>query len=178
MNASHPNRRQLILDTALDIIETDGMKALTQPRIAKIAGLRQSNLTYYFPRKADLYIALLEASHERAEQRHKYTPPSLTAMLSALFFTPERMRFFLAIVLEVSDDPELTHVMAAHAAGLSGAVADKLGLENNDERVIAFIDELRGIGIRGLLQPQMTAQPEITLADLAKRHGLDASQFR
>lgn len=178
MNSSHPNRRQLILDTALDIIETEGMKALTQPRIAKIAGLRQSNLTYYFPRKADLYIALLEASHERAEQRHKNTKVSLAAMLTALFFTPERMRFFLAIALEVSDDPELTHVMAAHAAGLSGTVADRLGLLDNDDRVIAFIDELRGIGIRGLLEPQMTAHPEITLTHLAQRHGLDANQFR
>ena len=177
MDASHLNRRQLILDTALDIIENEGMKALTQPRIAKVAGLRQSHLTYYFPRKADLYIALLEASHERAERRNGNTTPSLGAMLASLFFAPERMRFFLSIVLEVGDDADLKRVVAAHASGLCREVAGRLGLAGDDARVGAFIDELRGIGIRLLMESRVTAEPERTLQDLASRHGLDPHAF-
>lgn len=177
MDASHTNRRQLILDTALDIIETGGMKALTQPRIAKIAGLRQSHLTYYFPRKADLYIALLEASHERADRRNGNTTPSLTNMLASLFFAPERMRFFLAIVLEVGDDADLRRVVAEHASGLCREVASRLGLSAEDARVSAFIDELRGIGIRLLMEPATTTEPAKILAPLAERHGLDPLAF-
>ena len=45
--------------------------ALTQPKIAKALGLRQSHLTYYFPRKADLFAALLDASHDRAASQRK-----------------------------------------------------------------------------------------------------------
>lgn len=177
MDASHTNRRQLILDTALDIIENEGMKALTQPRIAKVAGLRQSHLTYYFPRKADLYIALLEASHERAERRNGNATPSLSAMLASLFFAPERMRFFLSIVLEVGDDADLKRVVAEHASGLCREVAGRLGLAAEDARVGAFIDELRGIGIRLLMEPRGTAEPAKMLADLAARHGLDPRAF-
>nr|WP_186363595.1 TetR family transcriptional regulator [Rhizobium sp. ACO-34A] len=177
MDASQPNRRQLILDTALDIIENEGMKALTQPRIAKVAGLRQSHLTYYFPRKADLYIALLEASHERAERRNQAAAPSLGAMLQSLFFVPERMRFFLSIVLEVGEDPDLKSVVAEHAAGLCREVAGKLGLTDDDARVVALVDELRGIGMRLLVEPPMTDEPAKLLRDLALRHGLDPRAF-
>ncbi len=176
MNASHTNRRQLILDTALDIIETEGMKALTQPRIAKIAGLRQSHLTYYFPRKADLYIALLQASHDRAEHKRGKTSPSLPLMLSSLFFVPERMRFFLSIILEVSGDAEMQRVVAEHASGLCREVASRLTLEANDVRVSAFIDELRGIGVRVLMEPELARQGKI-LQDLARRHGLEPKAF-
>lgn len=177
MDASQPNRRQLILDTALDITENEGMRALTQPRIAKVAGLRQSHITYYFPRKADLYIALLEASHERAERRSGNTTPTLAEMLGSLFFAPERMRFFLSIVLEVGDDADLRRVIAQHASGLCREVAGRLGLAADDAGVAAFIDELRGVGIRLLMEPHIVDDPARILQDLACRHGLDTLAF-
>ena len=57
--------RQRILDAAIRIARKSGIKALTQPRVAAAAGVRQSHLTYYFPRKADLLAAVLEASHHQ-----------------------------------------------------------------------------------------------------------------
>lgn len=178
MDAPHKNKRQLILDTALDIIESAGMKALTQPRIARNAKLRQSNLTYYFPRKADLYIALLEASHERAEASNADTASSLREMLSSLFFSPERMRFFLSIVLEVGDDADLKRVMSEHASGLSREVASRLCLPADDARVHAFIDELRGVGIRVLIEPELSENAGNILQDMARRHNIDPHALR
>jgi DNA-binding transcriptional regulator YbjK len=35
-----------ILDTALGLLRREGVTALTQPRIAKASGLRQSHITY------------------------------------------------------------------------------------------------------------------------------------
>lgn len=61
MDSQHKNTRQRILDTAFDILRQGGMNALKQPRIAKTYGIRQSHLTYYLPRKANLYIVLLDA---------------------------------------------------------------------------------------------------------------------
>lgn len=43
---------------------------LTQSKIARAAGLRTSNLTYYFPLKADLLAVILETS-ERPDARQK-----------------------------------------------------------------------------------------------------------
>lgn len=165
--------RQRILDAALDIIETQGMKALTQPKIAKATGLRQSHLTYYFPRKADLFIALLDASHERAARNAPAPAPSLEDMLSRLLFDRERMRFFLAIMLEVDDDRELQRVLHEHLTSLADAVAAQLGRPAGDAAVQSFVDELRGIGLRHLSDPVIGKLPSI--AAVAKRHGLKLS---
>lgn len=162
--------RQRILDAALDIIETQGMKALTQPKIAKATGLRQSHLTYYFPRKAHLFIALLDASHERAARNAPEPEPSLEDMLSRLLFDRERMRFLLAIMLEVDDDRELQTVLHGHLSRLVDVVATRLGRPPDDGAVQSFVDELRGIGLRHLSDPTAGDRPSIAV--VARRHGL------
>ncbi|EKF18621.1 TetR/AcrR family transcriptional regulator [Nitratireductor pacificus] len=172
MPSQQKNTRQLILDTALDIVETEGMKALTQPRIARLSGIRQSHLTYYFPRKAELYLALLDASHERAERTGGGEPPTLEAMLATLFFEPERMRFFLSILLEVGGDPDLLPVMRDHAAGLAAEIAARLGRGPDDPDILAFVDELRGFALRALMSPELARDGLGQLRTLAGKHGL------
>jgi len=46
--------RDRILQAALRLLAESGAHELTQPRVAKAAGVRQSHLTYYFPTRADL----------------------------------------------------------------------------------------------------------------------------
>ncbi|WP_312365840.1 helix-turn-helix domain-containing protein [Ensifer sp.] len=162
--------RQRILDAALDIIEAQGMKALTQPKIAKATGLRQSHLTYYFPRKADLFIALLDASHSRAAGQTQADASSVEAMLSTLVFDRGRMRFLLAILLEIDDDRELQAVLHAHLAQLVRVVATRLGRPAEDAAVQSFVDELRGIGLRHLSDPAPGERPSV--AAVANRHGI------
>jgi len=164
-----PRRR--ILDAALDIVEAEGIAALTQPKVARAAGLRQSHITYYFPRKADLVVALLEASHARAEEagtgssrRH-----DVFSILSGLMFDRRRMLFFLGILMAVSDDVELRAIFRAHADGLALEVAGVFGVAPDDPALVAFIDELRGAGLR-LLMAGNAMTPDI--AAIAARHGL------
>lgn len=175
MASQQKNVRQRILDTALDIVENEGMKALTQPRIAKACGLRQSHLTYYFPRKADLYVALLDASHRRAEQKAGKAEIPPDEMLAALFFEPERMRFFLSIVLEVGDDPELGSVLRDHARGLCVEIAARIERDPGDPHVHSFVDELRGLGLRVLMGWKPTGDRLALLRSVAERHGLTLS---
>ncbi|MBD8553711.1 TetR family transcriptional regulator [Rhizobium sp. CFBP 8762] len=176
MTAPQPNKRQLILDTALDIIESNGIKALTQPRLSKLSGIRQSHLTYYFPRKADLYIALLEASHQRAQQGASTTGMTVAESLASLFFDPERMRFLLSIILEVGDDPELQAILKAHAQNLCASIAMRVGRAPDDADVSAFIDELRGLGLRALMQPHLRTEHTRLIADAATRNAIVLSE--
>lgn len=164
-----PRRR--ILDAALDIVEAEGIANLTQPKVAKAAGLRQSHITYYFPRKADLVIALLEASHLRAAEGGGRSNRSgdVFAMLSGLMFDRRRMLFFLGILMAVSDDAELREIFRAHADGLAGQVSGAFGVAPDDPALVAFIDELRGVGLRLLITGD-AAGPDI--AAIAARHGL------
>lgn len=168
--------RQRILDAALDIVEAQGINALTQPRLAKAAGLRQSHVTYYFPRKADLAVALLQASHDRASAARgpaKGAPDfdAFMALLKGLMFDRRRMLFFLGIVLAASDDVELQSVVARHARGFVELTAAQFERSPDDPKVIAFIDHLRGVALRMLLEPDQSQAPP-DLRNLAAAFGL------
>jgi AcrR family transcriptional regulator len=62
VRTTKPDVRARILDAALDLLHRAGVGALTQPRVAKAAGLRQSHLTYYFPTRIDLLQAVVQHS--------------------------------------------------------------------------------------------------------------------
>ena len=169
--------RQRILDAALDIVEEQGIAALTQPKVAKSAGVRQSHLTYYFPRKADLYVALLEASHARAEGDNKpahkgSVSRDWTQEVAALILDRRRMQFFLGMILAASEEPDLRRIVAGHMEMLQQKLAAIFGRSETDPAVIAFVDQLRGLGLRALLQGECPGEAAPDLAGLAQRLGL------
>ena len=51
---------ELILDAALEVFSTYGFRGSTVDQIAAKCGLSKPNLLYYFRRKSDIYIAVLE----------------------------------------------------------------------------------------------------------------------
>jgi AcrR family transcriptional regulator len=148
--------RRRILEAALDLVTTEGVAALTQPRVARLAGVRQSHLTYYFPRKSDLFLALFEASHARAAADADDGANPLS-FLAALMFDRDRARFFVRTILEVGDDAAARSVVATHARGLAGVIAPHFGRTADDPAILCFIDLLRGWMLRRLLEPEAPA---------------------
>lgn len=59
------DRRQTILEAGLAILREEGLAGFTQPRVAAKAGLRQGNLTYYFPTRTDLLAGVAEIAIKR-----------------------------------------------------------------------------------------------------------------
>lgn len=55
----HQNE-QIILDAALEVFSAFGYRGATVDQIANKAGLSKPNLLYYFRRKEDIYVAVLE----------------------------------------------------------------------------------------------------------------------
>lgn len=53
-----------ILDAALEVFATWGYRGATVDQIAALAGMTKPNLLYYFRRKEDIYLAVLERTHE------------------------------------------------------------------------------------------------------------------
>ena len=56
--------RNIILNAALEVFSTFGYRGATVDQIAKKAGFSKPNVLYYFRRKEDIYVALLEATLE------------------------------------------------------------------------------------------------------------------
>jgi AcrR family transcriptional regulator len=164
--------RERILNAAIQIATKNGIKSLTQPRVAKQAGVTQSLLTYYFPRKADLLTAVLEASHQDGQHAPPADVRAALRFLEALMFDANRMRFFLGAVVESGDATELRKVLSEHAAALTRQIAQIFGRPDDDPAVAAFVDRLRGLGIRFLLEPKRKGGQKIDLVRIAAEYGL------
>lgn len=98
-----------IMDAALDLLRGEGMLALTQPRVAKAAGLRQSHITYYFPTRSDLVAAVAASVAEKLTAGFEYAlsaskPEPLSDRLARIG-APERTRLLLALVLAADREP-------------------------------------------------------------------------
>jgi len=160
--------REKILAAALKIVEEHGIDAMTQPRVAKEAGLRQSNLTYYFPHKSDLLLGVLEASHHKADGQSHTRPDNfqdLIPLIQGLMFDPQRARLFFSVLLGVSENPQLRPSMAEHGRGFSAFLAPYFGRHPDDEDVQLFVDLLRGMALRKLIEPDMPLPDMIKLAE-------------
>src|SRR5262245_39580099 len=75
-------RRAEIIDAAVAIIAEEGLQHLSLSAIEARAGMSRGQLTYYFPAKDDILLAvfdrLLEMLHQRAQggaARHNGPPP-------------------------------------------------------------------------------------------------------
>ncbi len=180
--------RKRILDAALEIMRTDGLKRLTQPKVAAAAGIRQSHLTYYFPKKVDLIVALLGDhvhgeeghaaeeghghSHDQAhghEGHHHHDPEHIGSALDLVASDRRRISFFLNLIVEAEQEPALRRMVYEHMAAFDTVVARAYGRDVGDPDVEAFVDSLRGFGMKQLLRDDAKT---IDIDALAARFGL------
>jgi len=50
--------REAILIAGITLLREYGITSLTQPKVAEAAGVKQSHLTYYFPKRVDLLLGV------------------------------------------------------------------------------------------------------------------------
>lgn len=135
--------------------------------------MRQSHLTYYFPRKTDVLAATLEASHaekpRRAASRADADP---IEAVQAFMFDGNRMRFFLSVVARAGDRAEIRATLAAHARGVAEQLAPPFGRAADDPDIVAFVDMLRGMKLRLLLDGDNKRKAPHRLEAQAARFGL------
>lgn len=175
------NTRQLILDKALKIAMDSGLQSVTQTGVAEAAGIRQSLLTYYFPRKSDLLVALLENSHSGAkapktrmnsEAEPTVKPADGLAYVEGLFLDRKRMTFFLGFVGQAMDDVELRAILARHVSIFETELAKNFGRLPGDASIEAFLDHLRGACMRALLNKKCASKIKVDVKGIAHFHGL------
>ena len=175
------NTRQLILDQALAIAMEDGLQSVTQTGVAQAVGIRQSLLTYYFPRKSDLLVALLESSHQDAVKPrtrsgglsdNSENPAAGLALVEKLFLDTKKMSFFLGFVGQAMDDIELKKILSQHMAVFEKELAKQLGRQPGDEAVQSFLDHLRGACLRLVLEKKNVYKEKLDIKKIARLHGL------
>src|SRR5260370_4055233 len=110
------DRRLQIVREALSLLREEGAKGLSQPQVAKRAGIPQGHLTYYSPRKADLVAAVareLQQDMERdflallARVRPADARAAMAEVVTALVMDAERSRALLGLTIESERDPDV-----------------------------------------------------------------------
>src|SRR2546423_3822173 len=98
--------RSRILEAALDLLARSGAHGLTQPKVAKAAGVRQSHLTYYFPTRGELLQAVARHSIDKlAGQLAHRRAASLSEGIAAGAADKRRSRVMLRLVTAAHRDP-------------------------------------------------------------------------
>jgi AcrR family transcriptional regulator len=155
-----PGVRDRILDAAVDLLARHGPRALAQPQVAREAGVPQGHLTYYFPKKVDLVLAvagrmrellaaevaplLAEAGAEGFERRFL----SLGARLAQ---NRGRTRMLLALLAEIEHEPSVRAHMQEGFVQLRRAFGLAMGRKEDDPDIDLVIATLWGLGLQHLL---------------------------
>jgi AcrR family transcriptional regulator len=156
--------RERIVEAAVQLLRSSGAKRLSQPQVARAAGVPQGHLTYYFPRRRDLLIAVArrgveELSREVGELLRSGGWPGADAstraraltMVGILLKDRSRTRFLLALLLEAEQDPKLRDLLVEQAQHTRSMLARGLQRSEADPEVDLALALLWGLGIQHLL---------------------------
>lgn len=110
------------------MLREHGFAGLTQPRVAKLVGMRQSLLTYYYPTRVDLLAAVGRTAVDRqlAAVRGMFgTLASLdeaAAAISVLITRHENTRVLMALAQAGDQEPQLRALFRELAEGIATEV--------------------------------------------------------
>ncbi len=110
--------RTRILDAAAELLAEHGLRSLTQPRVCKKSGLRQSHLTYYFPTRRDLMIGVAQRSMETLSQpllakasTGRLNAATLARTLGKELADRSRVRIMIGLISAAEDDPVIADAL-------------------------------------------------------------------
>lgn len=156
--------RDRILEAALALLGESGAHELTQPRVAKAAGVRQSHLTYYFPTRGELLQEVARYSIEKlAGQLAHGTPGTLPETIAAGAADKRRSRIMLGLVAAADRDPKIKQRMRKFVAELRGRMAPLLdagGLATDPASVAFFHSVIVGCAVLQIARDNAEARSE------------------
>ncbi len=111
--------RRLILDAALEVFSAYGFRGSTVDQIAEKAGMSKPNLLYYFPRKQNIYVTVLEDTLATWLEPFEHIDPDGDPL--------EELRRYIALKLEMSaKKPEASRLFANEILHGAPAISDFL----------------------------------------------------
>lgn len=166
--------RARILDAATSLLAEHGLRSLTQPRVCKKSGMRQSHLTYYFPTRRDLMIGVAQRSMEALSQpllgralTGRLTPASLARTLGEELADRGRVRIMIGLVSAAEEDPIIADALRDLIGRIRGKLAalfKALGLPDDADSVALAHTLLVGAAMLHHARADDAARREIRLA--------------
>lgn len=156
--------RGRILEAALGLLAESGAHALTQPKVARAAGVRQSHLTYYFPTRGELLQAVARHSIEKlAGQLAHRRRASFAEGIAAGAADKRRSRVMLGLVAAADRDPAIKRRMRRFVGELRRRMTPVLaagGIETTPENIAFFHSVIVGCAVLQLARDNAEARRE------------------
>jgi AcrR family transcriptional regulator len=151
-------KREAIVAAALDVIQEEGLGGFTQPRVARRAGLRQGHLTYYFPTRMDLLLAVAEEAVRRRIEALRAAvsaddPAAKVSGLVDVLVDPRQTRILTALAQSADVDPGVRRAFLALGAGvgsLGAAFFESFGVEPTESSLALLQATSTGIAVLAL----------------------------
>lgn len=105
--------RTAILQAGAALLKERGIAALTQPKVARMAGVKQSHLTYYFPKRSDLLLGIaahtIDGLMANLTARLETTTPqtAITEILGEALIDGIPPRIMLGLIVAADEEPDL-----------------------------------------------------------------------
>jgi len=138
--------RQRILDAALGLMAEHGFMEVTQPKIARAAGVRQSHLTYYFPTRGELLKAIAMHSIEAllgplaaGASAGKLTPELFAQVAGDALADKRRARVMLGLIVSSEEDREIKQFLRDFVVRVRDTMTDVARLLGRDPDQINIV---------------------------------------
>jgi AcrR family transcriptional regulator len=150
------NVRESILAAGITLLKQRGIAALTQPQVAKAAGIKQSHLTYYFPTRAELLMGVADESIRTtmAELATRLTERTQAATLAAsvaeIMIAGVPPRVMVGLIVAADADPEIRkplRKLIRHIRAQVQAVLSKAGLGGSVDAALLFHATVVGLAV-------------------------------
>jgi len=157
--------RDSVLVAGVTLLKEKGIAALTQPQVAKAAGIKQSHLTYYFPTRADLLLGIAEAvigaAMENIASRLEKKPrhATLAATVAEVMTAGVPTRVIIGLIVAADADPEIRkplRKLIRHVRAQVQAFLAKTGTGASAETALLFHATVVGLAI--MHQAQMNSR--------------------
>src|SRR4051812_36197245 len=159
--------RERILQAALSLLAKSGAHELTQPRVAKAAGVRQSHLTYYFPTRGDLLqeVARYSIGKLAGDLAHAkvHNPGQAAHGIAAGSADKRRARVLLGLVTAADRDPKIKPRLRRFITELRGTMTPALvegGLKTDPDSIAFFHSVVVGCAVLQLARDNAAARAE------------------
>jgi AcrR family transcriptional regulator len=153
--------RTKILESALALLSESGVTELTQPKVSRGAGVSQSHLTYYFPTRADLLIAVAQHAIEQVMYRlHEAVAQGAiggaergAGVLVAALTDKRNIRVMLGLVVASDEDRKIKVSLRRFVKDVRAVLGRELramGAQVDDDAIAALHATAVGLAVLNL----------------------------
>jgi AcrR family transcriptional regulator len=165
--------RERILKAAMAALREEGIQGLSQVQVARRAKVRQSHLTYYFPKRCDLLEAVavrfvdgvVRGIGDVAAKSAPDDPGAMLRRVADAITDRGHMRMFTGVIVEADSDPYVRTVVLRETRRVQSALAELLGGEDAMDRAALILASLWGLGLYELVF-QLPAHRSVVMRSL------------